>query len=114
MTEILVNNFEYIMKVRERVIWCLCAVVICFLACYGFFMEKTITNTVALTRIQSVLASENQTVSNLSGQYVALNQNVTLQSALAEGFKEAPVSAFITVPVPAPANPTVAINTNAI
>jgi hypothetical protein len=111
MTEVLINNFEYIMKVRERVILCLAAAAICCVASYAFFMEKTIANTVALTSIQSVLAHENETVSSLSSQYVALSSGVTLASALAEGFVEAPVSAFVTVPAPAPVNAALSINT---
>ena len=60
MTEVLINNFEYIMKVRERVILCLVAIAICFVASFALFMEKTVANTVALTSMQSVLAHESQ------------------------------------------------------
>jgi hypothetical protein len=110
MTEVLINNFEYIMKMRERVILGLFAVGACFLIGYGFLMEKTIVNTVALTAIQSTLAHQNQTVSNLSGQYVALSRNVTLDSALAQGFEQAPVSTFVTVPPPTPVSSVLSVN----
>jgi len=110
MTEVLINNFEYIMKMRVRIILVLCAITACFLASYGFFMEKTIVNTVTLTAIQHTLAHENQTVSNLSGQYVALSRNITLDYALALGFKEAPAVAFISVPAPSPKSPALSIN----
>jgi hypothetical protein len=110
MTEVLINNFEYIMKVRERVIFGLLVIGACFLAGYGFFMEKTISNTVASAAMQSTLAHENQTVSNLSGQYVALSGNVTLDSALAQGFEQAPVSTFVTVPAPAPVGSALSVN----
>jgi hypothetical protein len=73
-------------------------------------MERTIANTAALTMIQSSLAHEGQTVSDLSVKYVALSSGVTLDSALAQGFEEAPVAAFITVPTPAPENPALSIN----
>lgn len=110
MTKVLINNFEYIMKMRVRIILALCAITACFLASYGFFMGKTIFNTITLTAMQSTLAHENQTVSNLSGQYVALNRNITLDSALALGFKEAPTVAFISVPAPSPKSPALSIN----
>ena len=112
MTEALINNFDHIMKVRERIIWCMCAAGICLAACYGFFMERTISNTAGLTLMQSTLDREGQTVSDLSVKYVALSRGVTLDSALAQGFQEAPVTAFITVPAPAPANPDLSINTS--
>jgi hypothetical protein len=99
---------------RVRIIVTLCAITACFLASYVFFMEKTIANTIALTAMQSALAHENQTVSNMSGQYVDLSRNITLDSALALGFEEAPIVAFIAVPaVPAPVseNPALSINT---
>jgi hypothetical protein len=110
MTKVLINNFEYIIKMRVRIIVAMCAIAACFLAGYGFFMEKTIVNTVTLTAMQSTLAHENQTVSNLSGQYVALSRNITLASALALGFKEAPIVAFISVPAPSPKSPALSIN----
>ncbi len=110
MTEILVNNFEYIMKVRERVVFGMCAVAVFFAICYGFFIEKTISNTASLSGLQSVLAHESQTVSDLSVQYVALSRGVTLDSALADGFVEAPVSVFITVPAPASADSALSMN----
>ena len=114
MTKVLINNFEYIIKMRVRIIVALCAITAFFLASYGFFMEKTIVNTVTLTTMKSTLAHENQTVSNLSEQYVALSRNITLDSALALGFKEAPIVAFIAVPaIPAsaPKSPALSINT---
>ena len=110
MTEVLINNFEYIMKVRERVILGLFAVGACLLIGYGFLMERTIANTVALTTIQSTLTHKNQTVSNLSSQYVALSGNVTLDSALARGFEQAPVSAFVMVPAPLPVGSALSVN----
>ncbi|MDR3558163.1 MAG: hypothetical protein P4L61_01390 [Candidatus Pacebacteria bacterium] len=110
MTEVLINNFDTIMKARERVIWCMCAAAVCLAVCYGFFMERTIANTAALTLMQSTLAHEGQTVSDLSVKYVALSRGVTLDSALAQGFQEAPVAAFITVPAPASENPSLSIN----
>jgi hypothetical protein len=110
MTEVLINNFEYIMKVRERVILGLFAVGTCILIGYGFLMERTISNTVALTAIQSTLIHENQTVSNLSSQYVALSGNVTLDSALAQGFEQASVSSFVTVPAPLPVGSALSVN----
>ena len=110
MTKVLINNFEYIMKMRVRIIMAMCAITACFLVSYGFFMEKTIWNTVALTTMQSTLAHENQTISNLSGQYVALSRNITLDSALALGFKEALVAAFISVPAPSPKSLALSIN----
>jgi|GEM_PF-1899741 hypothetical protein len=114
MTEILINNFEYIIKVRERVIIGLCAVAVCFVVCYGFFMEKSASNTAALKAMQSTLAHQNQIVSDLSNQYVSLSQKVTIDSAIAQGFKPASVSAFITVPVTAPALAGPALSINAI
>ena len=110
MTKVLIHNFEYMIKMRERIIWTMCAIAICCAAVYGFFMEKTIANTAALSAIQSTLARESESVSELSGQYVALSKNVTLDSALADGFVEAPVSAFITVPAPAAARSALSIN----
>lgn len=103
MTEVLINNFEYIMKARERVIFGLCAIVIALVAGYGYFVVKTTVNTVALQSIQTSLAKENQTVSSLSARYVALSSGVTMQAALADGFAPAPVSAFVTVPAESPA-----------
>ena len=114
MTEILINNFEYIIKVRERVIFGLCVIAVCFVACYGFFMEKSASNTATLSAMQSTLAHQNQIVSDLSSQYVSLSQKVTIDSALAQGFKTASVSAFITVPVPAPTPVGPALSINAI
>jgi len=110
MTKVLVNNFEYVMRMRNRIMWTLSAIVICLAAIYGFYMEKTISNTAALSAIQSTLARESESVSELSGQYVALSKGVTLDSALAQGFVEAPVSAFITVPAPLAAAPALSIN----
>lgn len=110
MTKVLINNFEYIMKMRGRIIVAMWAITACFLASYGFFMEKTITNTVALTALQSTLTHENQTVSNLSGQYVALSRNITLDSALVLGFREAHAVAFISVPAPSPKSAALSIN----
>ena len=111
MTKVLINNFEYIMKMRVLIIIAMCAITACFLASYGFFMERTIWNTVALTTMQSTLTHESQTVSNLSEQYVSLSRNITLDSALALGFKEASVVAFISVPAPSPKSPALSINT---
>ncbi|MDE2188536.1 MAG: hypothetical protein KGJ35_02290 [Patescibacteria group bacterium] len=98
MTEVLVNNFEYIMKVCERIILALCVMAIGAAVMYGYWIEKTIANTVALHRAQITLAAESRTMSVLSEQYVALNQNVTMGAALAQGFTPATVSSFITIP----------------
>ena len=112
MTKVLINNFEYIMKIRVRIIIAMCAITACFLVSYGFFMERTIWNTVALTTMQSTLTHESQTVSDLSSQYITLSRNITLDSALALGFKEASVVAFISVPAPAAKSPALSINAN--
>jgi len=101
------------MKVRERVILGLCVAMACLFIAYGFFMEKTIANTVALSAMQSTIVHENQKVSTLSGSYVALSSNVTLDSALAEGFVEAPIAAFVTIPAPAAENPALSVNIGA-
>ena len=110
MTKALANNFEYVMKIRERLIWSLFAIAVCFAMLYGFFMEKTISNTASLSLLQRSLSRESSSVSQLSEQYVALSQNVTLDSALAEGFVEAPVSAFITVSAPVASGRALSMN----
>ena len=52
----------------------------------------------ALAAAADAAGDDSGTVSSLSSQYVALSKNVTLDSALAQGFVEAPVSVFVTVP----------------
>ena len=110
MTKALINNFEYIMKVRVRIIWTLGAIAVCFVASYLYFMEKAVVNSLALTSTQTTMSHESQTVSDLSSQYVALRRNITLDSALSEGFKEASVVAFISVPVLSSKSPALSIN----
>jgi hypothetical protein len=97
MTKVL-NNFEYMKKIKGRMTVILTAVAFCLLVSYGILMEKTIANTVALTATQSALGRESGTESDLSEQYVALNKNISLDFAIAQGFTQASVTTFVNVP----------------
>jgi len=103
MTEVLLHNFEYIMKVRERIVFGLFAVISVLFVGYVCLMEKTVANSVSFRATQNLAAKEDQTVNALSSRYVALQSGVSLSAALAMGLQPASVSAFVTVPAESPA-----------
>lgn len=95
MTQAIAHNAEIIMSYRERIFGVLMACLFFTLCIYGYSLQRAIVNVVQREAIMKTINAKGSQVADLEAKYFSRKNSVSLDLAHAEGFKEAPVSMFI-------------------
>lgn len=65
------------------------------LCVYGYSLQRAIVNVVQRESIMKTISAKGSEVADLEAKYFSKKNGISLELAHAEGFKEAPVSMFI-------------------
>ena len=90
-------NVSKALRYRERIVFCLLALIVVFAAAYIYFVREAIVNVVARGQIVKSIQINNAAASSLENQYFALKSSINLDTALSLGFSQVAVTAFIPV-----------------
>ncbi len=85
VAQVIQNQIERI-DGQKKIFWMLLSLSILFIILYGFFIEKTIMNSVAKQNYEKQLSALTDKVNDLDSNYIELEKNVTLEVALSKGF----------------------------
>jgi len=91
----LAQNIQQALRYRERIAVFLIGIIAISSMAYIFFVREAVLNVVSRERITAAIQADNTTVSNLENQYFIQKNAITMDTATAEGFQPAKVSAFI-------------------
>jgi hypothetical protein len=95
MTKVLVKQAKNIMNHREAVFFILAACFVLSLFSYAFSVRQAVINVVTREALIKEIHTKSTDVSELETEYFGLKNAVNIELAHKEGFKEAPVSMFI-------------------
>jgi hypothetical protein len=95
MTKVLAQQAKNIMNYREVVFAVLVSGFMLSLFWYGYSVRQAIVNVVAREALVKEIQHKSGSVADLESEYFALKNSVSIELARKEGFKEAPVSMFI-------------------
>ena len=86
VAQVIKNQIEKIEYREKKIFWTLFSVFVFFLIAYGVLVNKAIMNAVAQQNLQQDLASLNSNVDGLDFQYLNMENNITIDTATADGF----------------------------
>jgi len=89
------QNIQQAFRYRERIAIFLIGVIAVSAVAYIFYVREAVLNVVSRQRITAAIQTDNTTVSNLENQYFVLKNAITMDTAVAAGFEQTKVSAFI-------------------
>jgi hypothetical protein len=95
MTKVIARQAQNIMNYREAVFVILVGAFMFSLVSYAYSVHHAITNVVMRESIVKDIQTRSTAVADLETKYFTLKNNVSIDLAHADGFKEAPVSMFI-------------------
>lgn len=95
MTKALVKQAKNIMNYREAVFMILVSCFVLSLFSYVYSVRQAIVNVVSREAVIKEMHTKSSDVSELETKYFSLKNAVNIELAHKEGFKEAPVSMFI-------------------
>lgn len=95
MTKALAQYTKNLMNHREAIFFVLVALFVTSLVWYGYSVRKAIVNVVNREAIVKDIQRTSTDVSDLESKYFSLKNSVNIELAHKKGFKEAPVSMFV-------------------
>ena len=76
-------------KYKKIAIWFLLLANLSLAGGYTFAVNRTVFNVVATSKAQRALSTNTATMADLESKYIALSNNLTLDFAYAQGYKDA-------------------------
>jgi type II secretory pathway component PulM len=97
MTQVVAQNFNTMMRYREKIFIFLVSSIVCLALSYAFFLHSAIVNVVereSVLKENRVLSTK---VSELEAKYFSLKNDINIALAHEKGFKDSGVAGYISV-----------------
>lgn len=95
MTKTITMTYSILHRYREKLFVLLVAGILVAAASYVFLLQRAIVNVVAREKVVAEVNIKTTDVAGLEAKYFTLKNSVTLDMAHSKGFKDAPVTAYI-------------------
>lgn len=86
VAQVIKNQIEKIEYREKKIFWILFFVFASLLISYGFLVNHAIMNAVAGQKLESQMSALDSNVDSLESSYLSMENNITMQLALSEGF----------------------------
>jgi cell division protein FtsL len=86
VAQVIKKQIEKIEYREKKIFWTLFSVFVFFLVLYGVLVNKAIMNAVAQQNLEKNIASLNSAVDAMDFQYLNMENNITMDTASADGF----------------------------
>lgn len=83
-------------NLSQKIFWALSILIILFASMYMYFVSSSIVNVVLRKEIETEIVKIHSQVGELESQYLALENNITMDRALSMGFVKLSDKKFIT------------------
>ena len=111
VAQIIKNQIEKIELREKKIFWSLFFVFALLLVSYGFLVNKAILNAVAKQNLESQMSSLNSNVDSLESTYLSMENSITMDLALRNGYVQVPEDNFAVI-VPAKSGLALSLNEN--
>ena len=96
MSHIIAQTISYNNEISKKIVVMLLAAMVCIVFLYGFFVRETILNVVAREKVNKEASVMLSSIAALEAKYMNIKENISLDLAYAQGFKDAGSPDFIT------------------
>lgn len=95
MTKTITITYSFLHRYREKLFLILIMSVVVILGLYFFLIQKAVVNVIAREKLVVETTERSGEVAMLEAKYFTMKNSITLDLAKAKGFKNTPISAYI-------------------